>query len=98
MQQRFLCGHPAHNNVHAPRSVEQGGTLLADGLCGYKDEDGNVRDPATSPLNAIFGSSVADIEAVPDDKPPRLDDPRLPVWFLKVVFEPAAGTQTQARW
>ncbi len=34
--------------------VENGGTLLADGLCGYKSPTGWVRSAVQNPLNAVF--------------------------------------------
>ena len=78
--------------------VENGGTLLADGLCGYKNEDGWMRDVARSSLNEIFGASVADIQAVPERNTfTTFNDLSLPVWFLKVILEPEAGVTVRAR-
>jgi beta-galactosidase len=69
--------------------VENGGTLLADGLCGYKDPNGWVRPPARNPLNELFHASVADIQAVPENRTTTtLGGLNLPVWFLKIVLEP----------
>jgi beta-galactosidase len=69
--------------------VMKGGSLLADGLCGYKDPTGWVRGFAQNPLNALFHASVADIQAVPEQKTAAtLGGLNLPVWFLKVVLEP----------
>ncbi len=77
--------------------AKNGGTLLADGLCGYKDEDGGLRDVAHSPLNDVFGASIADIQAVPETiSSLTLGDLYLPVWFLKIVLEPAAGVEVLA--
>jgi beta-galactosidase len=77
--------------------VEGGGVLLADGLCGYKDPWGWLRDPAHNPVNALFGASVADIQAVPAlNTAVTLGAVRLPVWFLKVVLEPQEGVQVLA--
>ncbi len=47
--------------------VEAGGALLADGLVGYKDPGGWLRDPALGPLNDLFQCAVGDILAVPPD-------------------------------
>jgi len=77
--------------------VETGGTLLADGLCGYKTPDGWLRDAASNPLNALFGASVADIQAVPELKTTITTGMlRLPVWFLKVVLEAVKDTSVLA--
>lgn len=77
--------------------AENGGTLLADGLCGYKDEDGWLQDAAHSPLNDIFGASIADIQAVPETISSfTLGDLPLPIWFLKIVLEPAAEVKVLA--
>jgi beta-galactosidase len=68
--------------------VENGGNLLADGLCGYKDPNGWVRSAAQNPLNALFHASVADIQAVPENKTSTTQGGlNLPVWFLKVILE-----------
>jgi beta-galactosidase len=77
--------------------VENGGTLLADGLCGYKDRNGWLRLPAQNPLNALFHTSLADIQAVPEEKTTTtLGGLDLPVWFLKLVMEPAADARCLA--
>ena len=69
--------------------VENGGCLLADGLCGYKDPAGWVRNVAHNPINALFQASVADIQAVPGNTASAtLGGLNLPVWFLKVILEP----------
>jgi len=71
---------------------EKGGSLFADGLCGYKDPDGRVRDVAQNPLNALFHASLADIQAVPEQKTAAtLGGLNLPVWFLKVALEPESS-------
>ena len=78
--------------------VEGGGTLLADGLCGYKKPDGWLRDVAANPLNELFGVSVADIQAVPEaQNAETTGDLRLPVWFLKVALEPLVEVRIPAR-
>jgi beta-galactosidase len=72
--------------------VMKGGSLLADGLCGYKDPTGWVRGVAQNPLNALFHASVADIQAVPEQKTAAtLGGLNLPVWFLKVALEPESA-------
>ena len=77
--------------------VKAGGTLFADGLCGYKTPDGWLRDGAANPLNALFGASVADIQGVPELKTTITTGMlRLPVWFLKVVLEAAKDTSVLA--
>ena len=73
--------------------VEQGGTLLADGLCGYKEPGGWLRDPAANPLNELFGAALADIQALPDGQSgATLGDLSLPVWFLQAALQPHEGT------
>jgi hypothetical protein len=77
--------------------VAGGGGLLADGLCGYKDPNGWVRTVPQNPLNAVFHASVADIQAVPENKTSStLGDLKLPVWWLKVVLELENGTHCLA--
>jgi beta-galactosidase len=77
--------------------VENGGTLLADGLCGYKDPNGWVRPAAYHPLNALFHASLADIQALPGNKTTvSLGGLDLPVWFLKVVLEPESAARCLA--
>jgi len=77
--------------------VKAGGTLLADGLCGYKTPDGWLRDAAANPLNGVFGASVADIQAVPELKTTITTGMlHLPVWFLKVVLEATKDTSVLA--
>jgi len=77
--------------------VDAGGTLLADGLCGYKNPEGWLRDVAANPLNAVFGASVADIQAVPGQEfTTTAGNLRLPVWFLKVALEAQPGTSVLA--
>jgi len=77
--------------------VKAGGTLLADGLCGYKTPDGWLRNVAANPLNAVFGASVADIQAVPELKTTITTGMlRLPVWFLKIVLEAEKDTSVLA--
>lgn len=78
--------------------VAQGGTLLADGLCGYKEPGGWLREVATNPLNNLFGVSMADIQAVPECKSgATLGELPLPVWFLKVALETQPEVQVLAR-
>jgi len=77
--------------------AENGGSLLADGLCGYKDPNGWVRSAAQNPLNAVFHASVADIQAVPEHKTTTtLGELNLPVWFLKVALEPESSVRALA--
>jgi beta-galactosidase len=77
--------------------VEGGGSLLADGLCGYKDPDGWVRTVAQNPLNSLFHASLADIQAVPENKTTvTLGELNLPVWWLKVILESEKGTRCLA--
>ena len=77
--------------------VEAGGALLADGLCGYKDPDGWLRDVSRHPLNGLFQAAVGDIQAVPEAQTTTtLEDLSLPVWFLKVALEPGPGGQVLA--
>lgn len=77
--------------------VKAGGTVFADGLCGYKTPDGWLRDVAGNLLNALFGASVADIQAVPELKTTITTGMlRLQVWFLKVVLEAAKDTSVLA--
>jgi beta-galactosidase len=77
--------------------VENGGCLLADGLCGYKDPNGWLRSAAKNPLNALFHASVADIQALPENKTSTtLGRLNLPVWFLKVVLEPESSASCLA--
>jgi hypothetical protein len=48
-------------------------------------------------LNDVFGTSIADIQAVPETiSSTTLGDLHLPVWFLKIVLEPAAGVEVPA--
>ena len=69
--------------------VEAGGTLVADGLCGYKKTDGWLRDVASNPINELFGVAVADIQAVPEPQTGITSGKlHLPVWFIKVALEP----------
>jgi len=76
--------------------VEAGGALLADGLCGYKEPDGYLRDVASQPLNSLFQAAVNDIQAVPAAQAAALDVPGLPVWFLKVALEPGPAGRVLA--
>jgi hypothetical protein len=77
--------------------IENGGSLLADGLCGYKDPNGWVRSAAQNPLNELFHASVADIQAVPGNKTTTtLGGLNLPVWFLKVILETENGASCLA--
>ncbi len=46
------------------RYVEQGGTVWADGLLGWKDECGNVASKAPGELTDVFGFQMHDIEPV----------------------------------
>jgi hypothetical protein len=71
--------------------VEAGGALLADGLCGYKEPDGWLRDVPNNPLNSLFQAAVGDIQAVPEAQTTTLEGLGLPVWFLKVALEPGPG-------
>ena len=54
------------------RYVEQGGTVWADGLLGWKDEYGNVAAKAPAELTDVFGLQLHDIEPV--DRPFSLSD------------------------
>ncbi len=77
--------------------VKDGGSLLADGLCGYKDPNGWVRKVAQNPLNTLFHASVSDIQAVPENKTTSsLGELTLPVWWLKLILEPENGTRCLA--
>ena len=77
--------------------VEDGGALLADGLCGYKHPDGWLRDVGNHPLNSLFQAAVSDIQAVPEAQTATtLEGPCLPVWFLKVILEPGPGGRVLA--
>jgi beta-galactosidase len=77
--------------------VEHGGNLLADGLCGYKDPNGWVRSVAQNPLNVLFRASLADIQAVPENKTTStLAGLTLPVWFLKIILEPESAASCLA--
>lgn len=66
--------------------LESGGQLIADGLCGYKDENGVVRSVQDQTLNKIFGAVVEDIEAVAETNNQfvEINSHKLPLWFLKV--------------
>jgi beta-galactosidase len=49
------------------RFVDAGGTIWADGLVGWKDEQGVTRQLPPGPLSDVFGFMLTDIEAVWDD-------------------------------
>lgn len=77
--------------------VQKGGCLLADGLCGYKDPTGRVRDVVHNPLNALCQASLADIQALPEQETTiTLGELNLPVWFLKIALEPVRTARSLA--
>ena len=79
--------------------VEAGGALLADGLCGYKDPDGWLRDGIhpNGRSTACSRPPWAISRLCPKRRPPPPRMGRvLPVWFLKVALEPGPGGRVLA--
>jgi beta-galactosidase len=74
--------------------VNKGGTLIADGLCGYKTSEGVIRKDASETL--LFGTQIEDIQALhkTDVSVQGNDGLDLPLWFLKIKLRPATSTQS----
>ena len=82
--------------------VAQGGIVVADDLCGWKDPAAWVRlGPAAEPHAALFGADLADYEAhsAPLSISPESSAP-LVGWLVRADLEPRpdTGTTVLARW
>jgi hypothetical protein len=64
--------------------TEAGGRLIADGLIGYKDPDGNLARENRLLMDKLFGSTLEDILPADDGEAPLS-----PLgWFYQVVLRP----------
>lgn len=67
--------------------VSSGGIVIADGLCGMKDEDGRISEFNQRKLSEIFGMNVEGIEGVPANFRIIYEsgDKGFPGWFVRVI-------------
>jgi hypothetical protein len=78
--------------------AEQGGVVVADGLAGFKDADGAL-NAATIPLiEALFGSTMADVEGDAGDFACRIAGVEIPGWFMRVAFQENDASEVLGRW
>lgn len=76
--------------------VKEGGTVLADGLCGMKDAFGFLDFASTELLSHVFGAAVEDIEADKNDFYLEFAGENLPGWFLRLMLKQANTAQVEA--
>lgn len=67
--------------------VRNGGTVIADGLCGMKTPDGRISKENLAVAEELFGAAVADISAVSSPCKVLFDGGCADAEFLKLRFE-----------
>lgn len=69
--------------------VKNGGTLIADGLCGMKETNGVIARDNKLVIDRIFGSRLMDIESSEIDFNISLENEQKSIdgWFLKCTLE-----------
>ncbi len=80
--------------------VRRGGTVIADGLCGWKDPDAHIVSKNRRVLEELFGAAVEDIESIRGSFAFTVDKTSShSAWFTRVSFLPqAADTETVGTW
>jgi beta-galactosidase len=78
--------------------VRRGGVLIADGLVGYKDKNGQISLENRMATNQVFGATLVDIEAA-HGIDIRLENSQdsLPGWFLKCSLAESGPAQVLGR-
>lgn len=73
------------------RFQQQGGLIIADGLCGLKDPDGNIARGRLRKLESLFGMQVVEIYGIEQAVPLHTSSGDFPAWFVRVDARPANG-------
>jgi hypothetical protein len=79
--------------------LSSGGSLVADGLCGWKTPDAFIARGASPALGEIFGSALADIESLERPERYAFEGQGHEGFFTRVALEPQGGeVRVHARW
>lgn len=67
------------------RFQQQGGTVIADGLCGLKDSMGNLAHRYADRLQRLFGMQMVEIRGMEwEDQVLTSEGKKFPTWFVRV--------------
>ena len=78
--------------------VRKGGTLIADGLVGYKDRNGGISPENRAVTDELFGAALVDIRAGREIEIALADtEAALPGWFLQCVLSEKGGAEVLGR-
>ena len=88
----LIVPHALALSAETCRAIEEfaaaGGDVIADGMCGLKDANGNISEANKAILDKLFGAELLEIEALEDGSTIMLQGgATFPGWFAKCSFE-----------